>query len=531
MIVLFLFLASIVAGLPSDAPTVIIDSGAIVGTTTTPLSSITTVRKYLGIPYAAPPNRFSPPEPVKPWSNIYNATKFGTACIQQIGAQAEGLFDGMGIPPPLGGEGEDCLNLNVFTPASASAGSKAVLVWLYGGAFLNGASAVPMYDGSSFAANQDVVVVTVNYRTNLFGFPADSSIPLEERNLGLLDQRLALDWVTRNIAALGGNPFKITLMGESSGGNSVDALLISPPDPLPFHAAIMQSGQSSIPDPFGSPAKAYAESWQNLTRLAGCPTNDALDCLRTRSAFSLKELAVNNSMSWGTIPDGGRTYSTTPRLDRLNSTQQGSSIARVPILIGSNADEAKPFVKALPNNTRNALLTLGLDKNMTNTILHRYPLGAPGATTETDRLSLIATDVGVQCPIKLLADDSIKADIPTWRYYFNASFPNYELFPGSGAYHAAEIPFVFGTYPQTGATEFEHQVSQAMQKAWADFAKDPMKGPGWEQVPAIGVFGDGVKARMSSEGKHALKAVSDKEIDPRCDLYQPIYDKATLRSL
>jgi carboxylesterase type B len=88
------------------------------------------------------------------------------------------------MPPPLGGEDEDCLNLNVFTPADASAGSKAVLVWIYGGAFRNGASAVPQYDGSSFAANQDVVVVTINYRTNAFGFPADESLPLRERNLG-----------------------------------------------------------------------------------------------------------------------------------------------------------------------------------------------------------------------------------------------------------------------------------------------------------------------------------------------------------
>lgn len=180
---LLLGLAAIVAG-SRPLPTAIIDSGAIVGTTTTLPSSTAVVNKYLGVPFGKPPVRFSPPEPAERWSTNYNATKWGPACIQEVSQSVQFLFDLLNMPPPLGGEDEDCLNLNVFTPANASAGSKAVLVWIYGGAFRNGASSVPQYDGSSFAANQDVVVVTFNYRTNAFGFPMDKSIPLEERNLG-----------------------------------------------------------------------------------------------------------------------------------------------------------------------------------------------------------------------------------------------------------------------------------------------------------------------------------------------------------
>lgn len=191
---ILLGLAAIVAG-SKPLPTAIIDSGAIIGTTTTLPSSTAVVNQYLGVPFGKEPVRFSPPKPVDRWSTYYNATKWGPACIQEVNQGVQLLFNLLDMPPPLGGEDEDCLNLNVFTPANASAGSKTVLVWFYGGAFRNGASAEPQYDGSSFAANQDVVVVSVNYRTNAFGFPADESIPLKERNLGYDDSfYLAAAW-------------------------------------------------------------------------------------------------------------------------------------------------------------------------------------------------------------------------------------------------------------------------------------------------------------------------------------------------
>ncbi|KAB8069713.1 hypothetical protein BDV29DRAFT_161147 [Aspergillus leporis] len=127
-------------------------------------------------------------------------------------------------------------------------------------------------------------------------------------------------------------------------------------------------------------------------------------------------------------------------------------------------------------------------------LLKAYLLGAPGAHTENDRISLIANERFVHCPIMWYVNDS--SHIPTWRYFFNASFPDNEVFSGSGAFHDAEIPFVFGTYSQKDATEFEHQVSQGMQKAWADSAKDPIQGPGWNRFPAIGIFRDGGKDGM-----------------------------------
>ncbi|KAF7591741.1 hypothetical protein BBP40_001185 [Aspergillus hancockii] len=155
-------LASPVSQLPSTA---IINSGPIVRTTNSLPSSTAAVRKHLGVAFAAQPVRFSSPEPVERW------TKWEPSCIQQINQATIEFLGTMDIPPPANGESEDCLNLNNFTSVSAPAGSKAVFVWFYGGAYINGATSAPLYDGSSFAAKQDVVIVTVNYRTNVFGFP------------------------------------------------------------------------------------------------------------------------------------------------------------------------------------------------------------------------------------------------------------------------------------------------------------------------------------------------------------------------
>ncbi|KAJ5115926.1 Alpha/Beta hydrolase protein [Penicillium angulare] len=505
----------------ASLPTATIDSGPIIGTTTSLPSSTRTVTKFLGVPFAKKPVRFTRPVAVDSWSKPYNATAWGLACNQEI-TQAAGLFyEEIHLGSPMGGEGEDCLNLNVFTPKSASPGSLAVLVWFYGGGNANGATSLDQYDGSYFSAMQDVVVVSVNYRTNVFGFPG-GDVPLEHRNLGLLDQRLALRWIQRNIAALGGDPDKVTIFGESSGGASVDALLTSPPDPLLFRAAIMQSGQSSVkitttPDDIG-----YSESWKQLLSATNC-TSDPIRCLRAIPASKLEDIATKNNYSGGPVADNGQTWATSPRYERITSKEGNSSIARVPILIGNNADEDKPFIIGM-NDTSAALIEAGLGA-YAPTILAAYPLGAPGIHTENDRISLIVNDYQMNCPIGILANDSLKADIPTWRYFFNASFPNNESFKGSGAYHASEIPYVFGTYQGENATSFEKEVSQAMQKAWADFAKDPYCGPGWDTLPTIGLFGDGVKAGMSEVGKKALTTASTKDIDSRCPLYKSLYAK------
>ncbi|KAL2797352.1 Alpha/Beta hydrolase protein [Aspergillus keveii] len=524
----FVAVASAAACTPTynSSPTAIIDSGAIVGTTTEiSLSSATaTVNKFLGIPFAEKPERFRLPEPVKPWADPLDASQHGPACYQQLTDAVAQFYEGVGLGEVPNGESEDCLSVNVYTPSTASAGSKAVLVWIYGGSWQNGANSLPLYDGSKLVANQDVVLVSINYRTNVFGFPASESLPLEERNLAFYDTRLALDWVQRNIASLGGDPRRVTVVGESGGSSIIDALLTAPPHPLPFHAAIMTSSQISVPASPKTPS-AYIAAWEALAEAAGCPDVEAaFDCLSEHPAQDLVNLVTNNSLSFSAFPDGGVTLADNPRLDRL-----AGKTAPVPVVIGTTADEASPFVIGLNlNDTRAALETLGLDSDLADTLVEAYPLGTPGILTEGARINRIATEFLMQCPTQVHANDTKNLDYGSWRFYFNASFPNTEFLPGVGAYHASEIAFFFGTYRDQGATPFQAEVSNALQTAYADFAKNPSAGPGWPQVPTIGVFGGGVRPGINEEGLKALTTIPSEVLDVRCPLYRPVYDALSL---
>jgi carboxylesterase type B len=225
------------------SPIVVLPSGPVMGTTTSLPSATVTVNKFLGIPFAqSPPERFSPPGNVTRWRQPLNATAFKPACIQQFNCKpatspvalltlmvlmheidplaaqqfTEALFNN-----PAPEESEDCLYLNVFAPSTpAPQGGRAVLFWIYGGSLQFGSAGLPTYDGSSFAANQDVIVVTTNYRTNVFGFSNSPEIAFGQQNSGFLDQRKALSWVQANVARFGGNPDAVTIFGESAGGYS-----------------------------------------------------------------------------------------------------------------------------------------------------------------------------------------------------------------------------------------------------------------------------------------------------------------------
>ncbi|KAE8420530.1 Carboxylesterase [Aspergillus pseudocaelatus] len=504
-------------------PTVTIDAGVVAGTTTSIPSSTVTVNQFLGIPFGAPPVRFSPPQPPAPWSSVYDASEYNPDCIQQFNypeASRNRSIAVFNTPPPRGGEeSEDCLHLNIFAPKSAAEGSKAVLFWIYGGGFVLGASSLPVYDGTSLAANEDVVVVTSNYRTNVFGFPGSPDLPESEWNLGLLDQRLALDWVQRNIAAFGGDPSKVTIVGESAGSMSVEALITSPPDPVPFHAGIMESGVSTLL------AATAGSGWKALVNATNCQNKNELECVRAIPAKQLKDIIERKMLTFSPIPDG-ITWPKNPHQNRLNSTDGSSKIARVPLLIGSNADEGQTFVVGQNATEAHTLLSATLGNNMTlvQAILKEYPLGTLGVKTERDRVAKILTEVGFQCPSQRVANDSAFVGIDAWLYYFNASFPNANPLAGSGAFHSAEIEMVFGTYTQKGATKVQKELSQVIQKTWADFAKNPSAGPGWETVPRVGIFGDGPKTEGDDVTQGLFQTVDAKELDGRCQLYQGLYE-------
>lgn len=338
-----------------------------------------------------------------------------------------------------------------------------------------------------------------------------------------MDQRLALDWVYRNIGALGGDPEKVTIIGESAGGSSVDALVTAPPNPARFRAAIMQSGQATI-----TRLNNPKESWDKVVNAFDCPSDDSLECIRAVPAHELKKMVERQMLDFGPMPDNGATLSNTPRTNRLNSIGEESLIARVPVLIGSNADEGATYTGGL-NNTeqfiRSQFGEIATDE-VVQMLLKAYPIGSPGISSESDRISAIITEFVFQCPAKIVAEESALVGIDSWRYYFNSSFPNAQLFEGSGVYHSSEIESVFGTYEEEGATEFQVEVSKAMQEAWANFAKDPSSGPGWDPVRHAGLFGGGVRPGLDDAGRETLVTIDPTNLDKRCALYKPAYDIA-----
>ena len=198
---------------------------------------------FLGIPFAAAPTgelRWAPPQPASAWTGVRDATAFGPAAWQPTGGPLDGLVPGMGSED----QGEDCLSLNIWTPAPDSA-CRPVMVWIHGGAFSLGAGSLAAYDGTTLCTRTDTVVVTINYRVGALGF-----LVLDDEtaaaNVGILDQIESLKWVHDNIAAFGGDPDNVTIFGESAGGGSVLSVLSAPSAKGLFHRAIVQSGATEL---------------------------------------------------------------------------------------------------------------------------------------------------------------------------------------------------------------------------------------------------------------------------------------------
>jgi len=452
----FLSLVNAAPTTPAPNPTVTIASGVVIGTATRVSNqpSVTAlVNAYLGVPFADKPVRFAPPQPAPAFGTI-NAQTNPPACLQQFlsgeaGEKTKAYFNNPFLPPPP--ESEDCLYLNVFAPQGASPSNlKPVFFWIYGGNLEFGTASLAYYNGSSLAVNEDIVVVAINYRTNVFGFSNSPEIPAGQQNSGFLDQRFALQWVQDNIRAFGGDPTKVTIAGESAGGFSVKQLLALPPSPQPFRAAIMES----------QGAMSVGNSVDNYNKLAAhfnCTTGATLPCLRAVPGQVLLDYTVNQTLLF--FPAEDNVTSTGKHADvQINSGQ----FASVPILIGTNSQEFNAFASILGLNT-----------------------------TGSEAQAL--TDLVFTCPTQLLSSKIASAGRqPVWRYLFKGAFPNVDIYPGAGAYHSVEIAEVFGTYPlvnQLGsATADQIALSKAMQGIWAGFVKNPSAGPGW---PKLGSTMDG----------------------------------------
>jgi carboxylesterase type B len=351
------------------------------------------VVKYLGIPFANPPIRFGVPKPATASTEKRKAVKLAPACIQNNARSTSNSS----TP-----DSEDCLYLNVYAPADTTT-LKPVLFWLFGGGLQYGSASVPTYDGTSFAANHDLVLVAPNYRVNVFGFPGPvPGLPKDEQNLGFLDQKLALQWVQDNIAKFGGDKDKVTIFGESAGARSVDFQILSsgPPQKPMFRGAIMQSGSASLstgsPAPGQNAGAAGVSLFILLGRASGCTVPETvLECMRKVPVDRIRKVLSENKMSFGATWDGGRTVV----LDAEKARAE-KKVANVPLMIGTNADEAKGSLGPGANAKLEPFLdqTFGNDETIKDQVRRAYPLYIrDGFKTEADAAAAISTDLRFTC--------------------------------------------------------------------------------------------------------------------------------------
>jgi para-nitrobenzyl esterase len=399
--------------------------------------------EFLGIPYAEPPVgelRWREPVPAKPWSGVHRATTFRSPCAQP------GLGEWNRHDAETGKE--DCLFLNVITPAWPAQKPLPVMFWIHGGANEGGTASSALYKDGTLV-NHGVILVTVNYRLGIFGFLAHpalarESTPNSAGNYGLMDQILALQWVRENIMHFGGDPNNITVFGQSAGAIDTSMLMTSPiAEPL-FQKAIAESGAA-----FSAPLALLAEaehSGEDLAAALGAPNGDeAIHFLRKMSAPDL--LAALAKIDRKTRPRVG------PDIDGKVLLRQPAEIfskgneSAIPLLYGVTTREFGG--NASPDELRTTIrLAAGAfaDKALTAYGLSNGGTGATDAKygTAADQWS---ADMIFRCPAATQGAWHTAAHYPSYEYEFNHAIPGQEA---QGAVHSSDLPYVFGFFPKTG---------------------------------------------------------------------------------
>ncbi|KAF7907465.1 uncharacterized protein EAF01_005051 [Botrytis porri] len=460
------------------------------------------VSEYLGIPFAKPPVgdlRFAAPVAYNGNTTI-NGTNFGYTCPAQtttynatIIAQSDVTSTGLGLLTLLGdltAQSEDCLTLNVWTKPQTGDAKKAVLLWIYGGAFSSGSSASPAYNGQYIVEQEDVIVVTFNYRLNIFGF---SGSPDSPANVGLLDQRLAVEWVRDNIENFGGDASRVTLFGQSAGSASVDLYSYAwVQDPI-VAGFIQESGTAQSWD-LPSTAEYVATAWYNVSEALGCggaSSSNVTSCMRTKNTTEILNgisATPNSSGSFGILGSFLPTVDEIVVFSNYTERSLAGNFTSKPLLIGSNDEEAVLFVAA------NAL---------------------QGISTSDVAAQLIDL-IGFTCPSGYRANYSIQANVNTWRYRYFGSFPNTMIVPNAGAWHSAEIPLLFDTnLANPPETTEQIAIGKYMRGAWAAFAKNPENGLtnyGWPKYDAA----EDTLIRLAYNNQTGTNAVNPSLYDANC---------------
>ncbi|HEY1805894.1 MAG TPA: carboxylesterase family protein [Terracidiphilus sp.] len=444
------------------------------------------VRAFLGIPYAAPPVgdlRWQAPQPALPWKGTREATNFGAHCAQNH------VFDDMIFQDA--GASEDCLYLNVYAPAAATAKSKLpVMFWIHGGGDSGGSGDEPRHNGD-FLPIKGVVLVTINYRLGVFGFLATSELEKEAGgtagDYGLMDMIAALQWVKGNIAEFGGDAGNVTIFGESAGSFAVSILMASPMAQGLFEKAIGESGGA-----FG-----VSEARATLARNAPLGDTWMMSSLGVSSLKELRALPTDKILSAAAKPGAPRFGVV---VDGKVLTQSVADIyaagkqAHIPLLAGWNRDEgsfvtfrgsttvdqwnataeqrfgdrAQEFLALYPGNTDEQALRSNIDYN-------------------SDTFIALGTWEWIEAQVKT-------GDAPVYRYHLELAAPPSKFHPGSFAFHSDDIEYVFGTLDTRPGAVWrpeDRKLSEEMMGYWTNFAKtgDP-NGPGLPEWPRFDKTGE-----------------------------------------
>lgn len=430
---------------------------------------------FRGIPYGAPtggPGRWQPPAPPEPWTDVRDATTFGLSAPQHPSAM-EAAWGVQRLET-----GEDCLVLNVWTPAPDH-GRRPVLVWIHGGGFTGGSGSTPWYDGRRFSRRGGVVVVTFNYRLGALGYLDLSKVGGEglahSGNCGLLDQVAALEWVGANIAAFGGDPGNVTVFGESAGAMSIGALLAAPAARGLFHRAILQSGAGHNTQTPGRAAQIAGE----VLEAAGLVGADPDRLMAADLAVILEAQATVERRHQGPLLPfqpvaGGVDLPRTP----LEAVGAGSA-ADVPLLVGTTAEEMRLF--AAWDQTLPTLDDAGIVERWGASLGDRaagivaaYRSSRPGVGA-AELWSAIATDWVFRLPALRLLEAQLAHQPACWAYLFTMRST---AFGGAlGSCHALDVPFTFDTLDRPGVAMFTGDppgaagLAVAMQETWIAFAR------------------------------------------------------------
>jgi para-nitrobenzyl esterase len=491
-----LLLSSSLFALPAIAATI-----ATIATTATTASGVAQgvpeasgITSYKGIPYAAAPVgklRWAAPQPAAKWKGVRKADHFGARCMQ-LPLFGDMVFRSDGVS-------EDCLFLNVWTPAKSPKEKLPVLVYFYGGGFAAGDGSEPRYDGASMAA-KGIVTLTVNYRLNVFGFLAHPELTSESPhkasgNYGLMDQAAALQWVKQNIAAFGGDPSRVTIAGESAGSFSVSAQMINPQAKGLIAGAIGESG-SLLGLMAPAPLNVAEQTGAGFAQSAGAPTLAALRALPAQQLLD----ATKKPGTWFFAIQDGYVIPRSPVAIFAAGEQ-----AKVPLLAGWNSYEGhyKQILgdaEPTPENFTAALQKLYGDQAAAAQLAYSGDVKQAATELASDRFIGYGT-------WKWIDSHARSSDKPTYRYYYTRPRPGEE-----GARHSVEIEYALGNLAgnkvYAWATE-DQALSAQMQNYFANFIKtgNPNGGglPEWPQASA----GAGSRLLQLDVPSKAISAADD----------------------